>query len=138
MKSSTVLQDDNAQLCVYVQGELVVDLWSQRDGFSADSLVNIFSSSKSITAIALASMVGAGLLNYEDRISQHWPEFSAEGKSEVTLEQLLRSSSVSSLSYWTVLIQTRGWTSLPGELCPQVQPPHHQHKGEPAGEDPGG
>ena len=83
-------QDENAQLCVYVEGELVVDLWSERDGFTGDSLVNIFSSSKSITAIAVASLVGAGLVSYDDRISLHWPEFGAHGKSDITLAQLLR------------------------------------------------
>lgn len=75
---------------MYVKGEMVVDLWSERDGFSADSLVNIFSSSKSVTAIALASLVSEGLLSYEDNIALHWPQFGDCGKAEITLAQLLR------------------------------------------------
>ena len=83
-------QDYNAQLCVYVEGEVVVDLWTTRDGFTADSLLNIFSSGKSLTALALARLVGDGLASYEDKISQHWPEFGAVGKADITLAQLMR------------------------------------------------
>ena len=68
----------------------MVDLWTTRDGFTADSLLNIFSSGKSITALAVAHLVGAGLVRYEDKISSHWPEFAAEGKADITLAQLMR------------------------------------------------
>ena len=67
-----------------------MDLWTTRDGFTADSLLNIFSSGKSITALAVAYLVGAGLVRYEDKISSHWPEFAAEGKADITLAQLMR------------------------------------------------
>ena len=63
-----------------------------------DSLLNIFSSGKSITALAMASLVGSGLVRYEDRISQHWPEFGAQGKTEITVAQLMRSVDYSSAS----------------------------------------
>ena len=74
-----------------MEGEVVVDLWTTRDGFTADSLLDVFSSGKSITALAMASLVGAGLVSYEDKISSHWPEFAAEGKADITLAQLMRS-----------------------------------------------
>ena len=31
-----------------------------------------------------------GLLGYEDRISQHWPQFQGGGKEEVTVADLMR------------------------------------------------
>ena len=55
-----------------------------------DSLLNIFSSSKSITALAMASLVSDGLVRYEDKISHHWPDFGAAGKSDITLAELMR------------------------------------------------
>ena len=58
------LAEKNAQLCVYYQGERVVDLWASATDdarFSPDSIINIFSSGKSLEAIALASLVGRGL-----------------------------------------------------------------------------
>ena len=54
------LAEKNTQLCVYCDGEKVVDLWGSASGesdFSADSLVNVFSSGKSLESIAIASLV---------------------------------------------------------------------------------
>ena len=50
--------EESAQLCVYVGEEKVVDLWcSVSDpGYTADTLTNVFSSTKSLTAIAMASL----------------------------------------------------------------------------------
>ena len=59
----------NTQLCVYFEGETVVDLWGSTIGdesFSADSLVNAFSSGKSLESIAIAFLVSQGLLSYLD------------------------------------------------------------------------
>jgi len=83
--------EDSAQLCVYHKGEKVVDLWaSKHDGFSPDSLINIFSSGKTLEALALASLVDKGLLNYDEKISHYWPEFAANGKADITVADLMR------------------------------------------------
>ncbi len=87
------LAEENAQLCVYHRGEKVVDLWGSVVGdsaFTADSLVNVFSSGKSLEAIAVASLVSSGMLSYDDRITQHWPEFGANGKEGLTVADLMR------------------------------------------------
>ena len=87
------LLEKNAQLCVYVGGEKVVDLWGSAAGdedFSADSLVNVFSSGKSLEAIAIASLVSKGLLSYDDKIARCWPEFAARGKQDLTVADLMR------------------------------------------------
>ena len=55
----------NTQLCVYVGDECVVDLWGSTThdpNFSADSLINVFSSGKSLEAITLAMLVERGLV----------------------------------------------------------------------------
>ena len=86
-------QELQAQLCVYVGGKLVVDLWgsiSPGDGFTGDSLINAFSSTKSLTAIAMAKLVEKGLLDYDAEIAQYWPEFGENGKNHITVAQLLR------------------------------------------------
>ena len=61
--------EDNTQLCIYHKGEKVVDLWATPGGnpdFGPDSLVNIFSSGKSLESIALGSLVSRGLMRFED------------------------------------------------------------------------
>lgn len=87
------LAEENAQLCVYVGEDKVVDLWASVDGdatFNGDSLVNVFSSGKSLEAIAMASLVAKGLLNYDAKVAQYWPEFGAEGKHDLTVADLMR------------------------------------------------
>jgi CubicO group peptidase (beta-lactamase class C family) len=87
------MAEKNTQLCVYYKGERVVDLWASATNdpqFSADSIVNIFSSGKSLEAIAIASLVGRGLLDYKAKIVDYWPEFGANGKGELTVAELMR------------------------------------------------
>lgn len=92
-RETNLMAEEKTQLCVFYRGERVVDLWRstpQDTRFSADSLVNIFSSGKSLETIAIASLVGRGLLDYDDRIADHWPAFAAHGKGEITVADLMR------------------------------------------------
>ena len=85
--------EEKAQLCVYYQGEKVVDLWASKvndHDFTADSLVNVFSSGKSLETLAVASLVDKGLLQYTDKIADHWPEFAANGKGDISVADLMR------------------------------------------------
>lgn len=87
------LAERNAQLCVYVGNEKVVDLWGSAVGdteFSGDSLINVFSSGKSLEAIAIGYLVGQGLLSYDDKIVKHWSEFGGAGKEHVAVADLMR------------------------------------------------
>ena len=74
----------------------MIDLWGSAAGpmrdpdYGPDSLQNIFSSSKSIVAICVALLVQRGLLSYDDRIVEHWPEFGRHGKENVTVSDVLR------------------------------------------------
>ncbi|MUL48581.1 beta-lactamase family protein [Mycobacterium sp. CBMA293] len=84
-----------AALCVYRDGRKVVDMWGgYRDGISkapwqADTMVNMFSSTKGVAALTIAHAVSKGLLDYDVRVSEYWPEFAAQGKGDVTVRQLL-------------------------------------------------
>ena len=87
------LAEENAQLCVYHRGKKVVDLWASAPGneaFSGDSLVNIFSSGKSLEAIAIGALVSRGFIDYDATITHYWPEFGAKGKEGVTVADLMR------------------------------------------------
>lgn len=87
------MAEEHTQLCVYYRGERVVDLWAapaDDTGFSPDSLVNVFSSGKSLESIAMAYLVGRGLLDYAAPIASYWPEFAANEKGELTVADVLR------------------------------------------------
>lgn len=93
IRNLRTLAERSNQLCVYYKGEKVVDLWgspAKEANFGSDSIANIFSSGKSLEAIALASLVGQGLLSYDEKMTKYWPEFGANGKGELTVADLMR------------------------------------------------
>ena len=78
-----------------VDNELVVDLWgghaeprTERE-WDADTIVNVFSTTKGVASIAVLHAASHGLFSFDDPVSEHWPEFAANGKSNVTVRQLL-------------------------------------------------
>jgi CubicO group peptidase (beta-lactamase class C family) len=79
--------DIGASLCVYHQGECVVDLcggWKDaqmnKEQYTSDTLQLVFSVSKGVMAAAIALCVERGWLDYEAPVAQYWPEFAANGK----------------------------------------------------------
>ena len=85
-------REDNAQLCVYVGEELVVDLWgySSDGNYNGDTLSTVFSNTKSLTSICMAMMYDQGLISYSDKISMHWPNFAKHHKEDITIADLMR------------------------------------------------
>ena len=88
-------EDVGAGVAVYHRGRKVVDLtggWfdaEQSRPYDADTLQLVFSTTKGITAIAVAICAQRGLIDYSAPVSQYWPEFAAHGKGEATVAQLL-------------------------------------------------
>lgn len=86
--------DVGAGCAVYHRGQCVIDItggtWP--DGSTAydeRTLQLVFSTTKGITATAVAMCVQRGLLAYDDPVARHWPEFAAHGKEHATVAQLL-------------------------------------------------
>lgn len=88
-------QERGAALCVQIGGETVLDLWAgtaDKDGtevWHSDTIANLFSCTKTFTAVAALQMVGEGKLNLDEPVARLWPEFAAVGKQSITLRQLL-------------------------------------------------
>jgi CubicO group peptidase (beta-lactamase class C family) len=84
-----------AACAVVVGGELVVDLWAgQRDparglAWEEHTLVNMFSTTKGVSSIAVAHAHSRGLFDYDQPVARYWPEFAESGKDKVTVRQLL-------------------------------------------------
>tara|TARA_R110002072_G_scaffold36524_3_gene107534 strand:+ start:18742 stop:19917 length:1176 start_codon:yes stop_codon:yes gene_type:complete len=84
-----------AALCVYYQGQPVVDLWGgytdreRQTPWRADTLVNVYSTTKGIAAFTFALLVDDGKICYEDKVADYWPEFAVNGKANITVAQLL-------------------------------------------------
>ena len=75
--------------------EVLVDLvggWTDADcatPWRADTLVNVYSTSKGITALVLARLAEAGQLDFDARVTDYWPEFGAAGKADVRVFEML-------------------------------------------------
>ncbi|CAF0863534.1 unnamed protein product [Adineta ricciae] len=88
-------RDLGAQLAIYHQGELVVDLWggwfdrSYTKRYDNNTLQIVFSSSKGVVAIAAALCVQRGLLSYSDLVTKYWPEYGKYGKDNTTVADIL-------------------------------------------------
>ncbi|MFE9580677.1 serine hydrolase domain-containing protein [Nocardia sp. NPDC006044] len=88
-----------AAICVTVDGEPVVDLWGgHRDlgrtvPWTADTLVNVFSISKTMTALCALLLVDRGELDLRQRVAHYWPEFAANGKGDIEIRHLLGHTS---------------------------------------------
>ncbi|MEU6254173.1 serine hydrolase domain-containing protein [Streptomyces sp. NPDC047043] len=82
------LPDYEGQLCAYVHGRRVVDLWAG-DGAEADSLYGVYSSTKGAAHLVVALLVQDGTLELDRKVTYYWPEFAAEGKGTLTLRDLI-------------------------------------------------
>ncbi|MFR9798277.1 serine hydrolase domain-containing protein [Streptomyces sp. MS06] len=77
--------DYEGQLCAYVHGRRVVDLWAG----SGDSLHGVFSCTKGAAYLVVALLVQDGTLELDRTMTYYWPEFGAEGKGALTLRDML-------------------------------------------------
>ncbi|KNC06206.1 serine hydrolase domain-containing protein [Pseudomonas sp. RIT-PI-a] len=88
-------QERGAALCIQIGGETVVDLWAgtaDKDGAQAwhsDTILNLFSCTKTFTAVTALQLVAEGKLALDAPVAQYWPEFAAAGKQSITLRHLL-------------------------------------------------
>jgi CubicO group peptidase (beta-lactamase class C family) len=87
--------DLGAGLAVFVGGKRVVHLYGgHRDigrslPWIESTLVNVWSASKGVLAVAVAQLVDAGELDYARPVARYWPEFATAGKAGITVEQVL-------------------------------------------------
>ncbi len=80
---------------IYHEGRKVVDLWGgyrderTRAPWAEDTLVIVFSSTKGIAGLTMATAQARGLFDYDAPVAQYWPEFAQAGKERITIRQLL-------------------------------------------------
>jgi CubicO group peptidase (beta-lactamase class C family) len=113
-----------ASLCVYVRGACVLSLFggSTPAGtpWMGDTLVNIWSATKGVTAIAVAILVDEGRLSYTDKVAKHWPEFAANGKQDITVAQLLsHQAGLNGFDEPTTVDDFSNWTVVTSRLAAQ-------------------
>ena len=87
--------DAGGSAAVFVAGEPVVDVWggyADRDrtrSWERDTIVNVFSVTKTMTALCALILVDRGLLDPDAPVARYWPEFAAAGKESVLVRHVL-------------------------------------------------
>ncbi|MET0272534.1 MAG: serine hydrolase domain-containing protein [Phenylobacterium sp.] len=102
--------DVGASFCATVEGETVVDLWggfadaARTRPWARDTIVNVYSTTKTMTALAALILADRGELDFDAPVARYWPEFAANGKERVTVAHLM--SHAAGLSGWKEPITT--------------------------------
>jgi len=100
--------DDNlevgASFAVTLNGKHVVDLWggyanaAKTKQWEKNTIVNVYSTTKVMTAICIHILVDRGLLDLDAPVAKYWPEFAQAGKENLPVRYLL--SHTSGLAGW--------------------------------------
>jgi len=83
------------QICAWQGEEQIVDCWAgvadaaTGRPVDADTLFNVFSVSKAVSATAVHIQVERGLIDYDSPVAAYWPEFAQAGKSDVLVRHVL-------------------------------------------------
>jgi CubicO group peptidase (beta-lactamase class C family) len=120
-------QDLGASLSVHRAGRSVVDLWGgYRDAagtvpWMRDTLINVWSTTKGITALALGMLADRKLISYTDPVAKYWPEFAQNGKAQVTIAQMLsHQAGLPGFVEPTTLSDFYDWEAVCGRLARQA------------------
>ena len=91
-----------ASIAVNVDGQTVVDLWGglAEPGrpWVEETIVNVWSTTKTVTNLAALMLVDRGQLDPFAPVSRYWPEFGDNGKDGIEVRHLL--SHTSGVSGW--------------------------------------
>jgi CubicO group peptidase (beta-lactamase class C family) len=114
--------DCAGQLCVYVGGKRVVDLWAG-DGLTPDDLFPVFSTSKGMGGVCIARLIESGAIDLDAPVSQYWPEFAAGGKDVVSVRMALsHQAGVPGVEPQLTLDELLDHTSVAARVAEQI--PH--------------
>ena len=78
--------ETGAGLAIEHQGKIIVNLWGGHQDFNKtkewteDTLVNVFSVTKGITATCISRLIDQGKLDPAEKVGHYWPEYSCNGK----------------------------------------------------------
>jgi CubicO group peptidase (beta-lactamase class C family) len=91
-----------ASIYVDLDGAAVVDIWGgladAGKPWEENTIVNLWSTTKTVTNLAALMLVDRGLLDPYTPVARYWPEFAANGKDGIEVRHLL--SHTSGVSGW--------------------------------------
>lgn len=115
-----------ASLCVIKDGEVLVDIW---DGWfdrkktlpwQQDTITPVWSITKTMTNLVALLLADRGEIDLDERVAHYWPEFAANGKTDVLVRHLLgHASGVSGWAQPVTLDDLYDWDKSTAMLAAQ-------------------
>ena len=93
-----------ASFAATLNGKFIIDIWAgnadaaQTLPWEENTIVNVYSTTKVMTAICALMLVDRGLLDLDAPVADYWPEFAQNGKERILVRYLFSHSS--GLSGW--------------------------------------
>ncbi|MDC0214349.1 beta-lactamase family protein [Gammaproteobacteria bacterium] len=130
-KNFTERGDVGGSFSATIEGEIVIDIWGgHRDQaktlpWEEDTIVNVFSTTKTMTALSALLLVDRGLLDVEAKVSKYWPEYGQNGKEETLVRHFLgHTAGLPGFGEKITLKQLYDWNEVIEVL--QRQPPWYE------------
>ncbi|RSL41151.1 hypothetical protein BHE90_009719 [Fusarium euwallaceae] len=88
-----------ASIVVNIDGQNVVDIWgayfdeSGTRSWEKDTIVNVFSTTKTITSLAALILIDRGLISPYEKVATYWPEFASNGKQDIEIRHIISHTS---------------------------------------------
>jgi CubicO group peptidase (beta-lactamase class C family) len=88
-----------ASFAATIDGKTVVDIWGghanaeRTETWKSDTIVNVFSMTKIMTALCAWMLADRGLLDFDAPVASYWPEFAQNGKDKIPVRFLLSHQS---------------------------------------------
>ena len=87
--------ETGASVAIEYKGRTIVDLFgghtdaAKKNSWKENTLVNVFSVTKGVTAACVAMLIDQGKLDINSKVSQYWPEYACNGKENTKVIDFL-------------------------------------------------
>ncbi len=119
--------DLGASVAVVLNGQNVVDMWGgyadheQTKAWESDTLVNVWSSTKTMMAVSALVLMDRGELDPYEKVAHYWPEFAQNGKQDIEVRHFLsHTSGVSGWAQPVVVADIYDWEKSTSMLAAQA------------------
>jgi CubicO group peptidase (beta-lactamase class C family) len=116
-----------ASIAINIDGKTVVDLWGgwrdqeRAQPWQEDTIVNVWSTTKTVTSLAMLMLASRGQLDVHAPVARYWPEFAAAGKEQIEIRHLMsHTSGVSGLDQPAVIDDLYDWQSSTARMAAQA------------------
>lgn len=119
--------DVGASFAVSIDGEVVIDVWgghldaARTMPWQQDTLVNVWSSTKTVSFLCALVLADRGLLDFDAPVSDYWPEFASNGKENVLVWHFMNhAAGLSGLDQQVTVDDQYDWAKMTALLAAQA------------------